>query len=193
MTSEVNSWEAMSWLHEPHIWNIESDGSLTAKSGDKTDFWQRTFYGFQRDDGHALLANRTGDFTASLTTHAAYTELYDQCGFMLRVSPEKWVKFGIEFTHGETHLSCVVTDSVSDWSAAPIALDGPLSLRMTRLGEAVLCHYLDAGTWRMARLLPWPTSSSEVSVGPYLCSPEREGFEARFSNFRLTEPLQTTL
>ncbi|MEM1365167.1 MAG: DUF1349 domain-containing protein, partial [Pseudomonadota bacterium] len=84
--------------------------------------------------------------------------------------------------------------------------EGPLSLRMNVFKDTIMCQWLDEGldeglreeakekTWRMTRLLPRPGSASlTVSIGPYLCSPEREGFEAKFTGFELTEPKQTEL
>ena len=49
----------MDWLNEPPEWR-EEDGVLTVVTGDRTDFWRRTHYGFVRDDGHARLAPAEG-------------------------------------------------------------------------------------------------------------------------------------
>ncbi len=38
------------WLNEPPAWN-DADGVLTMTTGDKTDFWRETHYGFIRDSG----------------------------------------------------------------------------------------------------------------------------------------------
>lgn len=193
MTSLSGSWTNMVWLNPPPAWHIDHEDALVAISGDKTDFWQRTFYGFRRDDGHALLAATKGDFSATVTIQADYETLYDQCGLLLRISDEQWVKFGIEYTHEGTQLSCVVTDQKSDWSAATIKFDGALTLRLSLFDGTIMCQWLDRQDWRMARLLPCPDSTAQISVGPYLCSPEREGFEAQFRGFELTEPKQTEL
>ena len=136
-----NPWDDMEWTREPAVWRVEADGSGVAASKGGTDFWQRTFYGFKRDDGHGFLRQRSGDFSALLTVEADYTELYDQAGLMLRAGPEQWIKFGIELTDGAPHLSVVVTDGASDWSARPVALTGPIQLRATRLGGAVLLQH----------------------------------------------------
>ena len=185
----VGPWEDTAWLHPPPHWSVDEGGVLHARTGPRTDFWQRTFYGFERDDGHALLRPRAGEFTAVLTVTGDYRHLYDQAGLMIRTNATAWIKFGIELTDGVPHLSCVVTEGSSDWSAMPVTLDGPVSLRATRLGDAVLLqHDLGGGAWAMARLAPVPGSADTVGVGPYLCSPEREGFEARFTHFELTEP-----
>ncbi|MEM7640954.1 MAG: DUF1349 domain-containing protein [Pseudomonadota bacterium] len=178
----------MIWTNPPADWSVDG-GTLTARSGNRTDFWQRTFYGFQRDDGHAFLARREGRFSATLTFDGTYASLYDQAGLMIRVDGGRWIKFGIEWTDGQAHLSVVVTDGRSDWSAMPVVRAGPLSVRATRLADAVLLQYrLDGAAWAMARLAPFAAEPRIVGVGPYLCSPERAGFEATFRDFSVGAP-----
>ncbi|MEM7490477.1 MAG: DUF1349 domain-containing protein [Pseudomonadota bacterium] len=181
------SWDGMTWTAPPADWSV-ANGVLTAVSGDRTDFWQRTFYGFARDDGHAYLAQAEGPFTAEVTFEGAYESLYDQAGLMIRVDAARWIKFGIEWTDGAAHLSVVVTAGVSDWSAMPLAFEGPVTVRATRLADAVLLEYRDGDGWAMARLAPFAADPAEVGVGPYLCSPERAGFRATFRDFAVTDP-----
>lgn len=45
----------LDWLNEPPKWR-EDKGTLHVTTGEKTDFWRRTHYGFIRDDGHARLS-----------------------------------------------------------------------------------------------------------------------------------------
>lgn len=188
MMEMAQSWTEMVWLNEPADCDIDEAGVLHAVSGDKTDFWQRTHYGFERDDGHALLRERSGDFSAVLSVSGDYQTLYDQAGLMARSGPTAWVKFGVELTDGAPHLSVVVTDGFSDWSAQQITLDGPVTLRMTRLGTVLLMQHWGREGWQMTRLAPLPDAATTVSVGPYLCSPQRAGFKARFDNWSLTDP-----
>lgn len=188
MAKTTQNWADMSWLNEPEDWSIDADGLLHATSGDKTDFWQRTHYGFERDDGHALLQKSSEDFSTVLTFSGDYQTLYDQAGLMVRSGPTAWVKFGVELTDGATHLSVVVTDGFSDWSAQSVSLDGPVTLRITRLGNVLLMQHRGKDGWQMARLAPLPDAAITVHVGPYLCSPERAGFKARFHEWSLTEP-----
>ena len=181
------------WLNPPPDCHLDSDKVLNATSGAKTDFWRTTHYGFIRDDGHALLTRRTEDFTATLTFAGKYEALYDQAGLMIRSGPDRWVKFGVEFTDGIPNLSCVVTHRISDWSArpAPEALDGPITIRATLMGDALLMQSSVSGSdgvWQMERLAPWPTDVTEAYIGPYLCSPERSGFEAQFLRCRISAP-----
>jgi regulation of enolase protein 1 (concanavalin A-like superfamily) len=43
--------------------------------------------------------------------------------------------------------------------------------------------------WRMARLAYFDPALEDVAVGPALCSPQREGFEAEFIDFSVTNPV----
>ena len=192
MSGAGSAWDGMAWTNAPLSWTVEADGTGVAEAAPGTDFWQTTFYGFQRDNGHGLLRPRSGDFSAHLTVEADYEALYDQAGLMLRGGPESWIKFGVEMTDGAAHLSVVVTNFFSDWSARPITLNGPLTLRATRLGAAVLLQHRSEKTgWQMARLAPF--IPGDVGIGPYLCTPERTkdmaAFKARFRAFDVSDPV----
>jgi uncharacterized protein len=169
------------WLNEPDMWRAEA-GRLTLATGDRTDFWKHTFYGFHRDNGHAYLSPVSGDFTACAIVTGAYEQLYDQAGLMLRINERNWIKAGIEFTDGLMHFSVVVTREVSDWSVVPLHGAKPedeIHVRLTRHGDAVRVQYAIAGgAWQMARLAPF--SAADASVGVMACSPERAGFTATF-------------
>jgi regulation of enolase protein 1 (concanavalin A-like superfamily) len=185
--------EGMTWLNEPPQWSV--DGSvLTATTGDRTDFWRETFYGFVRDDGHFLHREVTGDFTAEVTLLGDFDTLYDQCGLMLRVDERTWLKTGIEFTDGLAHVSAVVTRDQSDWSVVPLpGYDGRLALRLTRHGDAIRIQFRRrADGWRMLRLAYLPVPASCL-VGVMCCSPERAGFAARFADFSIGAPISRQL
>lgn len=186
----MTDWSNMNWLNPPAHTSIDDEGVLQATSAETTDFWQVTHYGFQNDNGHALLRTATGEFSAGLSFDGNYQTLYDQAGMLLRVDAHHWVKFGVELTDEMTHLSVVVTrNAQSDWSAQPIALSGPVRLRATRIGDAIILQKQEGEySWSMIRLLPDVADGGPVQVGPYLCSPQRAGFEARFDEFELTRP-----
>src|SRR5262245_65587217 len=99
------------WLNEPASWSFEN-GTLSVFTDERTDFWRKTFYGFERDSGHAWLCPVSGDFTASAVVVGKYEHLYDQAGLMLRLDERNWIKTGIEFTDGLMHFSVVVTREV---------------------------------------------------------------------------------
>jgi regulation of enolase protein 1 (concanavalin A-like superfamily) len=182
------------WLNEPPEWQGDAK-ALTLTTGDATDFWQETFYGFKRDSGHAWLRPVSGDFSAVVTIKGDYEELYDQAGMMLRIDETHWIKTGIEFTDGLMHFSVVVTRDVSDWSVIPLHQASPdtaVHVRLTRHGDAVRVQFhLGDGAWQMARLCPF--SAAEAFIGVTACSPERAGFQARFEDFDVGPPISRSL
>ena len=52
------------WLNEPQ--HTLEDGILKLTCETKTDFWQRTHYGFRLDNGHAHLTKLKRLFTLSV-------------------------------------------------------------------------------------------------------------------------------
>jgi regulation of enolase protein 1 (concanavalin A-like superfamily) len=183
--------KAMTWLNPPPFAE-QQDLGLVVRSGEKTDFWQGTYYGFHRDDGHFLHQPHRGDFTAEVSFSARYEALYDQAGLMLRADATHWMKCGIEYTDGARHFSVVVTNGNSDWSAFPLDHDFEvMSVRVTRNGDALFIQYRTnrMEDWRMARLAWFDPACDEISVGPVFCSPQRGGFEATFHDFSVTDPL----
>src|SRR5262245_40206045 len=158
------------WLNEPAFWAFEG-GTLKISTDERTDFWRHTFYGFERDNGHALLRPVTADFTASAIVVGKYEHLYDQAGLMLRIDEKNWIKTGIEFTDGLMHFSVVVTREVSDWSVVALPEASPqdeVHIRLTRHGDAVRIQYsLHGRAFQLARLAPF--SSADAHVGVMAC------------------------
>ncbi|MGH1483433.1 MAG: DUF1349 domain-containing protein [Geminicoccales bacterium] len=180
-------------LNPPPAWSIENE-RLSATTGEKTDFWQKTFYGFERDDGHFLGISVPDAFTASIHVSDKFEQLYDQAGLMLRADHQTWIKTGVEFTDGMLHLGAVVTLGTSDWSVTlPPKPITDFWLRLTVQNHAVRIQYsTDAKTWPLLRLANFPTDQP-LQVGPMLCSPERSGLEVAFDQFSLGSPIDTDL
>lgn len=184
----------MEWHNEPPAWAAK-DGALSVTTGDRADFWQRTFYGFARDDGHFLSAEVSGDFTAAVTIEGDFEELYDQLGLMVRADERTWMKTGIEYTDGAPHLSAVYTNNAwSDWSVIRLAdFPGRLDLRVTRHAETLRVQFQNAeGVWQLLRL-GYLGLSGACRVGVMACSPQRAGFQARFHNLRIGPPIARDL
>jgi len=185
----------MEWLNEPPAWH-EQDGMLRVTTGDRTDFWRLTHYGFVRDDGHLRFARVSGDFTAAVTVSGDYRALYDQAGLMLRLDERHWIKAGVEYVEGRGLLSVVVTRDFSDWSTVPaFAAPDPVRLRLSRHGTAVRVEWspADAESFTMLRLAYLPTGDAPAMIGPMCCSPERARFTACFRDFHLGNPIARAL
>lgn len=185
----------LTWLNQPPAWR-EDGSALHVTTGNKTDFWCRTHYGFIHDNGHFRHVLAKGDFTASVSVDAAYAHLYDQAGLMVRVDAGNWLKTGIEFTDGAAHFSTGVTrDGYSDWSQfkLPEQAGTALEVRITRHGEALRVQYrLPGGSWTAARLAMLGMGES-VEVGMMCCTPERAGLEVTFRDFTVGAAISKAL
>lgn len=193
MNGSMDAFRSAAWHCEPPEWALDKDG-LTVTTGDKTDFWQGTLYGFHKDDGHFLGLEVNDDFTAVVTFEGDYQVLYDQAGMMVRVDERNWLKTGIEFSDDITNFSVVVTrDGRSDWSVIGVPrVSGPQQVRLTRIGAAIIAHYRGAEGWHLMRLADFP-AAHKVKVGPMTCSPQRSGFQARFTGFEIGPPMEKPL
>ena len=53
----------LEWFSQPENWKVDSkESKLIIKPDKQTDFWQKTHYGFQVDNGHFLAYQVEGDF-----------------------------------------------------------------------------------------------------------------------------------
>jgi len=81
----------MTWFHEPAHWNL-GHGKLTVAAEPKTDFWQKTHYGYSPDNGHFYYEEHGGDFVATVKISGTFKERYDQAGLMIRIDSLNWIK-----------------------------------------------------------------------------------------------------
>ena len=72
------------WHCEPQRWSV-GGSRLCIEPDAPTDFWQRTHYGFQGDNGHFLYREAEGDFVLSVRVMFRPVHQYDQAGLMVRV------------------------------------------------------------------------------------------------------------
>ena len=181
------------WHNKPNGVRWTND-ALQFETGPKTDFWQCTWYGFHRDNGHFLGIDAPSDFSATLSFEGRFEELYDQAGIMLRVDALNWIKAGIEFSDGVTNFSTVVTrDGKSDWSVVSSpGLAGAQQIRLTRIRDSVLVHFFAPGEdWQLMRLSAF--NDDAAKVGPMACSPERSGLVVSISQFDIRPPAKNPL
>lgn len=181
-------WDAGTWLNPPPSAVVDGD-DLVVVTGDRTDFWRTTSYGFVRDDGHALLTDLPTGTAVEVTFVADFSELYDQAGVLVRVDEKVWIKAGLEVSDGVVQLGAVVTREVSDWSAAPVPewAGKAVTVRISRAADAITIRARSAGEpWRFVRLAPLSPESS-AAAGPYCCAPERAGLKVRFTRFSVED------
>lgn len=178
-------WSDARWLNPPP--SVATDGTdLIVTTGEQTDFWRTTSYGFVHANGHALLIPLPVGAAVEVSfVLADFTDLYDQAGAMLWVDQQTWIKAGVELTDGAAHLGAVVTRGHSDWSAAPVPgwAGHEVTVRMSRAGDAVTVRAQRRGlSWQFVRLAPLDPSAA-ASAGPFCCSPTREALNVRFTRF----------
>lgn len=169
------------WMNEPPQF-VRTDGLLEVVTGQETDFWNNTFYGFRHGNGHFLASTVRGDFALTLEFSANYGTLYDQAGAMLRVDDNNWLKCGVEFTEGRRQFSVVVTrDDQSDWSVMPLPgqTQAVVTLRLSRYADALRVEVRRGKKWHLVRLA-YLRMEQQVDAGPMCCSPAGEGLRVRF-------------
>jgi regulation of enolase protein 1 (concanavalin A-like superfamily) len=179
----------LKWHCEPSNWNI-TGGRLVIAPDSSTDFWSKTHYGFEADNGHFLYANIAGDFVLSAEIFMTPRHQYDQAGLMVRVSKSCWLKTSIEFEPDNmSRLGAVVTNGgYSDWSTQDVPSDlNRFQLRVRRERGDYLVHMsLDGDDWkqlRVAHLHEDVSPEASVECGVYACSPKTAGFNAEFDKF----------
>ena len=191
----MSNHKVFEWLNPPPHWSEDRE-ALTVTTGENTDFWNRTFYGFTHASGHLRYCQADGDFSAEVKVSAYYEHLYDQAGLMVMVDSDNWLKCGLEFTDGGLHFSTVVTrDGFSDWSQFMVADKArqDLGIRITRHGEALRIQYrLQQGSWTLARLAMLAMTST-VNIGMMCCTPTRQGLDVRFERFKLEQAISREL
>ncbi|MEC0373160.1 DUF1349 domain-containing protein [Paenibacillus chibensis] len=183
-------WKAGAWLNPPQ--SSREEGEMLKVVPEKgRDFWKKTLYGFEFEDGPALLAHWEPGTAVEVSFElASFTELYDQAGLLLYHGPGQWIKAGIEINDGIPQLAAVVTDGYSDWSlaAVPEWAGEEVTLRASIMKDAVILRARSGHhPWRTIRVARFPYPSDN-QAGPYTCSPTRDGFEVTFTRWECTEP-----
>ena len=182
------------WINQPQQFSLEND-RLTIITDPKTDFWQRTHYGFRNDNGHAFIQEMDRDFTFAVKTDFKAVNQYDQCGIILYLDPDNWVKASVESENQEySRLGSVVTNlGYSDWASTDISPSvDSMWYRFSRRGPDFLIeHSSDGKDYRQMRIFHIHNTITIARVGVYACSPVKAGFKAVFSNFKMGECIWT--
>lgn len=179
------------WHCEPRQWSLLPETqALRLWTDAPTDFWRKTHYGFEADNGHFLGLEVAGDF--EMTSYIAYQPVhqYDQAGLMVRLSPDCWLKTSVEYELEEpARLGAVVTSGgYSDWSTQNVTPGGgEIWLRVRRERDDYLVESSrDGQQWEQLRLAHLQDDAAKtVRAGVYACSPKGAGFVAEFRHFTL--------
>ena len=176
------------WRHEPARWTLADCLELTTQPD--TDYWQRTHYGFQRDNGHFFFTCLEADFTFTAAFTFAPTAQFDQCGLMCRVDSETWMKCSVEYeTPAFSRLGSVVTNrGFSDWATQDIASTlTTVHYQLNRRGSDFRLRWSSDGhAWHQMRIGHLHACPPQLHVGLYACSPTGPGFVCRVHAVEIT-------
>jgi regulation of enolase protein 1 (concanavalin A-like superfamily) len=105
-------------------WKVEGSQLYLAPPA-KKDFWRKTYYQplLVKDDAPFLyrkIPMKNLPVTVETSFSLSAKSQFDQAGIMIRLDYEHWVKTGIEVVDGVPRLSCVVTNTFSDWSTQQV-------------------------------------------------------------------------
>lgn len=177
------------WFNEPE-YSIDGD-RLKIRTSPDTDFWQSTHYGFKRDNGHCLLTKVQKDFSMTVRTVFKPEKQYDQCGLIVRLDSENWIKMSTEFEDGNhSRLGSVVTNlGYSDWATIDVHTSiNEMWYRIQNKGNDFLLEFSRNGSkWQQLRIAHMHEIFRRVSVGVYACSPMDSSFSAGFDHFQLSD------
>ena len=179
------------WTRLPESYVIGQD-SIKIVTAPRTDLWQRTYYHF-RNDNAPVLQVRTKEkfFSFVVKTVFESKHRFDQCGVVLYLDSENWLKAPIEYENEEfQHLGSVVTNhGYSDWATTAIPADiKSMWYRLSRREDdfCIECSQ-DGVSFSQMRVCHLWEAKDEIRFGIYACSPEDSSFKATFTNLAVTE------
>ena len=183
--------DKLEWLRPPRSYSIDK-GSIEIETEPYTDLWQRTYYHF-RNDNAPILQMRTDEryFSFSVRTEFDPKHRFDQCGIVMYLDSENWLKASIEYENDSFHhLGSVVTNNgYSDWATTEIGADvRSMWYRLSRREDDYLIECSEDGiNYRQMRVCHMWKGGEGVSFGVYACSPENSSFKATFTDMELGE------
>lgn len=183
--------ETLFWVNEPRNYTIE-ENKIVIDTESGTDFWQRTYYGFQNDNAPALLKKIDQSYFSFLVKTEFDSKCrFDQCGVIVYQNSENWIKASIEYENEEfQRLGSVVTNlGYSDWATTDIpASQKYMYYRVSRRGrDFCIENSFDGLNYKQMRIAHLFEAENEIQIGIYACSPEHSTFQAVFTDLSFTE------
>ena len=181
----------LEWTRSPKSWSAGDDGSIEVTTLPGTDLWQRTYYHFRNDNAPVLQLTTDEKFFSFIvrTDFAGAQHRFDQCGVVMYLDSENWIKGSVEYEDGVIeHLGSVVTNhGYSDWATTEIdASIRQMWYRLSRREDDYRIDCSDDGVqWRQMRVCHLHEGAGTVRVGIYACSPEDSSFTAHFDHLEL--------
>ena len=180
------------WTRAPRDFEIGPD-RITVTTEPHTDLWQRTYYGF-RNDNAPVLQMETEEAYFSFVVKTEFTashHRFDQCGVVVYLDSENWLKGSVEYENEEyQRLGSVVTNhGYSDWATTDIsAAVKSMWYRLSRRKNdyCIECSQ-DGENFKQMRICHLHAGGGKIRFGIYACSPEDSSFRAVFTGMALTE------
>ena len=179
------------WINKPKKFIISKE-KIIITTEEKTDFWQRTHYGFRNDNAPAFLF-KTDREAFSFTVKTAFNskKVYDQCGIIIYQNSDNWFKASIEYENEiYQRLGSVVTNNgYSDWATTDIEADiNEMYYRLSRKGnDFCLESSVDGINFKQMRIFHLFEAKNEINIGIYACSPSESTFDAVFTEIDFSE------
>lgn len=116
---------------------------------------------------------------------------FDQCGIVMYLDSENWLKGSIEYENDKyQHLGTVVTNQgYSDWATTTIDTSiKSMWYRFSRRNDdyRVECS-IDGVSFQQMRICHMKNGKGKIRFGIYACSPENSSFKAIFSNMEVMD------
>lgn len=179
------------WVNKPENFDVSGE-KIVIRTQPRTDLWQRTYYGFRRDDAPMLL--QTVDekyFSFVVKTEFNSRTRFDQCGVVVYQDSDNWLKASIEYENEEyQRLGSVVTNrGYSDWATTDIPAEQKYMYYRLSRRESDYCveNSYDGVHFKQMRIAHLDQGAGRVRIGVYACSPEDSSFDAVFTEMRLEE------
>lgn len=180
------------WTREPKDFNVE-DNKIEVITRPNTDLWQRTYYHFQNDNAPVFQMEtdeKYFSFVVKTEFHDSH-QRFDQCGIVMYLDSENWLKASIEYENDSfQHLGSVVTNhGYSDW--ATTVIDASVKSMWYRLSRreddyCIECSK-DGIIFEQMRVCHLHEGNDKIQFGIYACSPEDSSFKAVFTNLQMME------
>lgn len=188
MLFDVNN---LKWIREPKKYFID-DNKIEIITEPHSDLWQRTYYHFRNDNAPVLqLSTNEKYFSFVVKTEFESKHRFDQCGIVMYLDSDNWLKASIEYENiSFQHLGSVVTNNgYSDWATTEI--DSSIKSMWYRFSRreddyCIECS-IDGITFKQMRVCHMFKGKEEIRFGIYACSPEESSFKAIFTNMQITE------
>ncbi len=180
-----------SWTREPENY-IATEEMVQIVTKPHTDLWQRTYYHF-RNDNAPVFQMETGERYFSFTVKTTFESKhrFDQCGIVMYLDSENWLKASVEYENEKfQHLGSVVTNlGYSDWATTAInASIKSMWYRFSRREDDYCLECSEDGEhFSQMRICHMHKGGGKICFGIYACSPEDSSFKAVFTHMQMTE------